>query len=380
MFLDSPQDPNRLLFVCDVRLLRDRRLEAKQGGSPVLNEWPFGVACLGKEQWARTTKLALYDYGEKITKAVKDARRLEFLQFLELHGRQFKCIAAMQSRSSEIKVKEDHGDAQGLVGTHCWATLKAPDRIPDMAGCVWHSKWGRIIGILNTVNYEYVYRELIRRHIRLSLELCSRDIELRPKAISFSRDNTADAMLLRLAVRSEQGHPIAVDIESNSELDLITAIGFSDGIEAVSVPFEAYTIFNTNGEVEPAAKQLTLDRIRKLLNGCGSKLFHNYTYDVPFLRRKGFEMKGPLHDTMAMHVVVYKQWPHGLQRACAQELAVPPWKSLHVPQYAKRLKLTKNDVEWWTGDPLELRRYNCLDAFYTWNLGRSLAPKVGISL
>lgn len=381
MFVDRPSSPNGLLLVCDVRLKHDRDLQASQGGQPVMRHWPFGVQCLGKREWERTTRVALYDYGEDVKK-VKD-ERVTVLKDL-LGTSKWGAVAVLQTRSAARKADkkdaDDVGDALHLTGTHCWQAMKAPDRLPDMAGCIWQTSWGPTIGVLNPVNYEYVYRELVRRHLCLALHAAvNGDPTLYVEALNYKRDKARYDALCQLAYSASMGRSIAVDIESNPETNALTAIGFSDGLTIVSMNVDPYRIFRSDA-VEAGATDKELVAIQQLLAENCPKLFHNYSFDVPELRARGWAVNGSLHDTMAMHATVYKQWPHGLQKACAHELPVPPWKSEYKPEYAKKYGLTRNDAGYWTGDPLKLRFYNGQDSFYTWHLGRALASKVGIQL
>ncbi len=378
MFVDVPQSPNGLVLVCDVRLKHDRDLQEAEGGSPVLRHWPFGVACLGKRAWAGVTRVALYDYGSKITPELKRAAAADLMAYLV--SRRPACTVVLQTRSAEQKSKDDFGDAQGLTGTHCWVAMKAPDRLPEMAGCVWDAAWGPTVGVLNPINYEYVFRELIRRHLNAGLAIATNHIRPPiPGAIAWTDHAPAHALLIQIRDNAVNNFPVAVDIETFSDLTLVTAIGLSDGTNSVSVPCEGFSVYGANRE-EPAGSEKALSLVREILATRCPKIFHNYTFDVPMLEEKGFPVNGPIHDTMAMHVTVYKQWPHGLQKAVAHELLVGPWKSEHKPQGAKKLGLTKKDARYWICDPEELRRYNCLDAFHTWRLARALAPKLGVSL
>jgi hypothetical protein len=379
MFVDVPQGrKNGLVIVCDVRLKHDRDLAEADGGSPVLRHWPFGKACIGKRQWAESTRIALYDYGAKLTPELKHQAQSDLIEYLSKHRP--SCTLVLQSRSSDNSSSEDTGDAKGLTGTHCWVALHAPDRLPEMAGCVWDAPWGPTIGVLNPVNYEYVYRALIRRHFLAALKVAENHLRPPiPGAMAFHDNAPAHDLLKRLYSSAAKNVPVAIDIESFSDGSVITAIGLSDGCNSVSVPCESFEVFGA-GRVEPGGSETALNLVRCILASHAPKVLHNAEFDIPLLGDKGFPVCGSVEDTMAMHVTVYKQWPHGLQKACAQEILVPPWKSEHKPQGARKLGITKKDAEWWTCDPEELRRYNALDAFHTWRLGRALAPKVGFSL
>lgn len=399
MIIDRPPNPNGLCLVTDVRLKYDKDLQEEEGGSPVFREWGFGKAVLGRA-WAGVTRIALYDYGadtEALTPEwVKELERL-CVQYpkrkrsalekqvlarqrerirtelrAHLNEARYPCTIILQTRGAEQKNKEEFGDAKGLKGTTAWLAMPAPDSLPEMAGCVWESPYGPIMPMLNPINYEKVHGEAMRRQMKGALAIClGHAAVLRPPLIHY--EDTEEA---RTALRRMRGFPIAVDIESYSTQDLITAIGISDGITSVSVPWDSFTPFGQS-EPEPGATPDARALVEELLAADTPKIFHNYTYDVPFLERKGVPVGGVIHDTYAMHGVVYKQWRHGLQRACASELLIPPWKSIWHPK-APPAGLCKDDAEWWILEPLALRQYNAHDAFYTFCLYSALKWKVGL--
>ncbi len=372
MFVDEGKVKNGLVIICDVRHKNDKETQDVEGGTPVLRHWPFGVACLGKRNWANTMRIALYDYGVEV-KTLKAEAQAELIAWLVKNKP--VCTVVLQTRSTNQK---DEDDSESLKGTHCWVAMHAPDSIPEMAGCLWSAPWGQTIGVLNPVNYEYVYREMIRRHFVLGLKVAENGLRApMPQQIAFVDDENMYACLQGILNSALKGTPIAVDIETFSDLSLITAIGLSDGVRAVAVPCEAYDVYGAN-RVEPGSSYETIRIVMDILTIKCPKIFHNYTFDVPMLESKGFAVKGPIHDTMAMHDCVYEQYPHGLQKACAQELIVTPWKSEHKPQAAKKLGLKKKDARYWICNPEETRRYCCIDAFNTWRLAQALAPKVGI--
>lgn len=409
MIVDRPQRPNGLCFVTDARLKFDRELQEERGGSPVFSVWGFGNAALGKANWAGVTRVALYDFGEDTEalrpewarwahdwraahpkKSEKQAHKLalakqrlaireELREFLRTE--KFRCTVVLQTRGAEQKSKEDFGDAKGLKGTTCWDALGAPDSLVEMSGCVWDSRFGPVMPLINPINYEKVYGELIRRQLRGAWALATgKERVFRPEPAKLYYEPRDTLAGLRHILRSAlAGKPVAVDIESYSPQDLITAIGLSDGEYSVSVPWDTFAVYGADrtelGFYGAGGPEEALTR-EILASGC-AKVFHNYTYDVPFLERRGVPVRGALHDTMAMHGVVYKQWRHGLQRATSGEFLIPPWKSEYNPKHDG---LTKDDPESWILDPHALRHYNTLDSWYTWHLAQALAWKVGIKL
>lgn len=409
MIIDRPAKPNGLVFVTDARLKYDRELQEEAGGSPVFSTWGFGNAALGKAGWAGVTRVALYDFGENTEalrpewaswakewraahpkKSEKQAHKLalskqrlaireELREFLRKEP--FRCAVILQTRGAEQKSKEDFGDAKGLRGTTCWDALNAPDSLVEMSGCVWDSPFGPVMPLVNPINYEKVYGELIRRQLRGAWALATgKESVFRPEPAKLYFEHKDVLAGLRHILRSARaGIPIAVDIESFSPKDLITAIGLSDGEYAVSVPWDTFDVYGADrrelGFLDPGGAEWAMTK-EILVLPC-PKVFHNYTYDVPFLARRGVPVAGALHDTMAMHGVVYKQWRHGLQRAVSGEFLIPPWKSTWRPKTPG--DLTKDDAEYWVLEPLALREYNCMDSFMTWHLAQALAWKVGLT-
>ena len=60
-----------------------------------------------------------------------------------------------------------------------------------------------------------------------------------------------------------------------------------------------------------------------------SKVFHNgVTHDVPLLERMGFDVRGPLVDTMVMFHNCYQEMPKGLQYVCTLMLGSGVWKDM----------------------------------------------------
>lgn len=72
---------------------------------------------------------------------------------------------------------------------------------------------------------------------------------------------------------------------------------------------------------------LLLDRL--LSSHHLSKVFHNgVTHDVPLLERMGFDVRGPLVDTMVMFHNCYQEMPKGLQYVCTLMLGSGVWKDM----------------------------------------------------
>lgn len=175
----------------------------------------------------------------------------------------------------------------------------------------------------------------------------------------------------------EAGTPVSIDIETNMAGTIISAIGFANEAGTVSVPWDGYEISGTNGQRElgiedyPFGGHIRVLALKLLGSEKHEKILHNGAFDVTQLAARGIALGGFAHDTLLLHRVCYPQFRHGLQQACATEFCVEPWKCLFKPP---RLKA---DQDVWLGCPVELRQYNCKDAYATWQLWRSLERKLG---
>lgn len=372
MLVNRPAKPSGLYFLTDVRLLRDKNTQEETGGCPVFAQWPFGYRTLGRSNWARATRVALWDYGSQVSDT--DGARRSVRDFLATEQPAATVVMQTRSKAAAAKDKKQEGaDAKGLKTTTCWAALDAPDSLPEMAGTVWDSPYGPVVPLLNPSNHEHVFSELCRRHLQRAHDLATGKVHVFRSPGKVSEPGPEMEAALRHMLKT-QG-PLAVDIETYSTANLITAINLADGRHSVSVPWDAFPIFPTD-EIEPGGDP-TLKGLVALLIGSGRPLlFHNYTFDVPRLRDAGLDPCGPIHDTYAMMGIVYRQFPKGLQRACATEFACAPWKSLWHPKAPPGY--SKADAEYWTMDPHALRDYGADDAGHTWELGRHLHWKCGL--
>jgi hypothetical protein len=400
MFVDEPKNPSGLCVVTDARLRSDINTRS------VLAEWRFGTRVLGYRNWARVTRVALHEYKEDtgalspannaLLKEVPEKKRKAVFrkllakqraavreQLLELlTKRQFKCVVILQSPTVNADSKdEDDNTAVNLRGTQAWAALEPPDSLVECSGTLWKSPVGPVMALLNPINYEFVYRELCARHLRAAwVHAIGKLNVLEPDPLCSSHlisDAHRARLFTTLAQSAEAGNPISVDLEAAN--DVITAIGLSDGNISISAPWDAFIPYGSR-EQEPRISRQEEQLVRHILNTQATKIFHNYSYDVPILRERHITLGGTVADTMAMHGIVYKQWRHGLQRAASSEYLVPPWKSLWKPQEPVAKQLTKADPEYWTLDITNQRAYNLKDSFYTVHLAKGLAPKLGIKL
>jgi hypothetical protein len=401
-----PREWNGLCLVADARLKSDQDQELHEGGKRVYDLWGFGRAACGPE-WQRTMRVCLYDYGEdtaalnnahqialgqvqdskKMTKRKtfvaeqRKAKRAELIEFLEYYKP--RCVVVLQTPS--IQVEEN---LLSVHGTMCWDALSPPDSLLAMQGTCWDShahNFGPIVPLLNPMSFEYAWGWPIRRWLLMAIKIAGG--QMRPLTCSHKffasrahakcTSNITEALVSLLHKARTGAAPIAIDIESYSPQNLITAVGVSDGITAISMPWEQFQPYGKE-DIEPGLADSDLGAlIKQVLATDTAKIFHNRAYDIPFLAAKGVPVNGECHDSMGMHREVYRQFRHGLQMACAIEFCVRPWKSEWNP---KVKGLTKSNPDYWICDPMKLREYNCDDAFNTWHLGKALAPKIGLRL
>ena len=359
-----------LAIVSDYTLTTDVGLdESEPEHAPhVLDMWRYGRHVLARA-WPLVSRVALWRPTDTPTTREAAQRREEFVAWLVKSG--VRKLFVLPTPDASLG-----GPAMPLRGTQAWIALGPPDTIDAMRGTRWLRE-----GVEVTVGYPLAKRskELHRWCNARWLRALGGDT-LRPET-----DNVAhmpsEHMLDLMAAMA--GRPLAVDLEFHPGEDIVTAVGLSDGVHAVSLPMDSYYPRN-NPDRELGLSEYELGRplleaMRTLLAAPTAKVAHNFVADIPRLERRNLNVGGPLHDTFAAHAIAFPELRHGLQHAAASMLPCPPWKSLYKPSRLAR-GITRDDVEYWTARGDELRRYNYLDAFYTLNLARSVLPHVGVSL
>lgn len=376
MHIERPTRPNGLYLIVDSRMKRDREIQDEKGDVQVFRDWMFGVKALGRAAWSGVTRIALYDFAEDATDVDKAVRRSELTKLLKAERPKMTCI--LKPRSSRSRDKErDIEENKGLKGHQGWLAAKAPDKFESCAGAVFDAPWGPSMGLFNPINNDFSYAELTRRHLLGAHAFATGKLKLlTPPHIAFMPDDPRMWEYVRkLSDLASQGVPISVDLETTPSSQLITAVGMSAGDCAVSFPWNAFKIAGGT-QMEPAGPADLQAAACAVLASAAPKVFHNgIDFDVPYLRSLGYVLGGAIHDTMALCAAVNNQWPKGLQKAVSAEFLVPAWKSAYrVGDYSK------NSDEFWTADPPSLRKYNCLDAYYTLRLFDALTYKAGIRL
>lgn len=331
----------------------------------VFPNWSLGNRALGRQQWRRTLRIALREHGSVPwnTKRVRDELRDITA---EIRRRGIHCVVPVQTANIP-GVRQVHS-AWNMFG-HAGSPYKWGGTVERKDGLY-------VCPLLNPGNYEYVYGWLFARWLRQAHAVAAGRLAPMPWP---HLEYTPDAdMLARLDGIIRNGGPVAVDIETDMAGTLISAIGFSDGNSTVSVPWHTYRIAGGYDNEHEAGLETYLygTRIKEaslalLESAAIEKILHNGAFDVVQLAKHGITLRGFAHDTLLMHRVVYPQFRHGLQQACATEFCVEPWKSLHKPPKPR----DGGDV--WLSDPVGLRIYNAKDTYATWQLWNHLKGKLG---
>jgi hypothetical protein len=362
----SRGDANTVI-ITDWRLKTDGELdESEPNHAPhVLGFWKFGRWCMGRA-WHNVTRIALFDYGEQPSNAEAALRRAKLVAWL--HERKPTRVYVVPTPDSTMGA-----ESVALKGTHCWQALRAPDTLEAMRGTRWRlNEETEVVALYPIAKrvkelQRWVMANWLRAHRMPTLELTDGYAEIHPGArmVGF--------------LEAMRGQPLAVDLEFNPSNDIVTAIGLSDGVRAVSIPWDRYLPRNNEewerGLHEYAEHKSIVTLLRELLAADTIKVAHNFVADIPRLEARMFKVGGKLHDTFAAHAIAFPELRHGLQHAAASLLPCPPWKSLYKPSHLNR-GLTRDDAEFWIADPHSLRSYNCRDAFYTHHLARAVLPHV----
>lgn len=373
MHIQKPLKPNGVLVVCDQRQKSDLNLEQSTGKPHVMAVNAVLRGCFGPT-YAGVTRLALYEYGEKPTPKSRGEARAAYRQWLADNAGKYKAMIVVPTPSKAM------GDDGTVKGTQVWRDLAPPDSLEEMRGAWWRSHGLLVCPVFAPLGcVGQVQLHFMSLWCQAGLQLATGQAEvLRCKPVT-----EPDVGMLEV-LNKMHNQPLAVDIETIPNQDVITAIGVATAEHAVSVPWDAFVPACGSGP-EPALEHHAQGKkiaheLKQLLAAPTSKLLQNGVYDAPLLAERGLTMGGNLHDTLAMHAIAYPESRHALQIAAATQLLVPPWKSLFKPQGPQGKKLSKDTPEYWYWNAKTLRDYNAKDAFYTWHLGQSLAWKVGVTL
>ena len=372
---DSPGPTRGLVIATDYRSRHDSQLDEQKKlrcGDSVLDNFRIGRAALGEQGYYTITRIALFEHDATPTAQQRHAAKAEFLAWLKVN----------QPRVLFV-IPNESGTVIARGATLCWQALGAADSLGNMRGTLWeyaseqyamaahpNSPWLKQVQLWQQGCFLQRAGRVAHGSVPV-LQLPEGRKHITPGA----------AMLEALKYMLREARPLAIDIETMMTGNLITAIGVSDGLSAVSIPHDEF-MPHGGSELERGIRSYPqgsehLALLQQLLSSSVVKFLHNFTFDIPRLEAAGFTVSGPIHDTMAAHAIAFPELRHGLQHAAADMLAVPPWKSLWHP---KLPGYTRDDEEYWICDPVALRTYNCDDCFYTWHLARAVLPCVGVKV
>jgi uracil-DNA glycosylase family 4 len=115
--------------------------------------------------------------------------------------------------------------------------------------------------------------------------------------------------------------PVAIDVEAVPNLVLI-CIATEDGAASIPYPIE-------DGQIGSLVEEIFEDETVE-------KVFHNAIFDIIKLKEYGYEIRGPIFDTILAHAIAGPELPHNLGFAAAVEFWSNRWKTEY--QLAKKLK------------------------------------------
>jgi len=364
-------EPHLPVIVTDWRQKSDAELDITEpdGAPHVLEFWKLGKFCFGRAYYD-CTRIALFDYQAQPTNVEAAEARAQFAKWINQYGP--KRLYIIPTPDSTMGA-----EATYLKGTQCWNALHAPDTLGAMRGTRWR------YNDITEVTALYPIAKRVKELQRWSMAQWLRAWRMPTLKLDRERQCITPCEKMVKLMESMRGKPLAVDLEFNPQIDIVTAIGLSDGESAVSIPWDRYLPRN-NEEWEPGLDSYAdAERIRivlgELLAASTSKIAHNFVADIPRLTSRGFAVNGRLVDTFAAHAIGFPELRHGLQHAAASMLPIPPWKSIYKPSRLAR-GITRDDAEFWIADPDKLRVYNTNDSFYTWHLARAVLPHVEMIL
>lgn len=161
-------------------------------------------------------------------------------------------------------------------------------------------------------------------------------------------DNAPVAQTMQRLLDMQQ--PIGIDVENTGDplnSDML-CVGLANEHLAVSFDWKRLK----EPEIEAA--------FRAILPSALPKIGHNFQHDILALKYKGYEITGPIHDTLLLHAVLAPQLRHSLTNVAAFETIAPRWKT----EFATGSE-DKGVAKFANADPLKLRTYNAKDAMMT---------------
>jgi DNA polymerase-1 len=177
-----------------------------------------------------------------------------------------------------------------------------------------------------------------------------------------------EASLRRLLTRLAAAKAFAFDSETTG-LDIVASepIGFSFAFEAG----EAFYLPVVAQHLQGLTPGDVLSRLKATLErSTAVKIGHNLKFDLQMLENAGITMPGPYRDTMIMDWLIDATGrQHGLDACCQRYLSYDKIKT-------STLIGDKGQIPMLEADLVELTRYACEDADFTWRLDACLLPMI----
>lgn len=196
--------------------------------------------------------------------------------------------------------------------------------------------------VLRAPAYEVIFREDVRRGLEgvKEWEWPTMIIHDGPEAEAALKQILAEDKWVGVDVETRTGNPQTAQLR---------CIGIAGRNVAVSLPFDEF------GE----SRTKHLDLIQEILADPEiGHVYQNRSHDITSLESWGFKLAGPVFDTLDAHAIVAPQVKHDLEFIATTHFPCPHWKT-EFRVYDDR----KNVYD--DADPIELRIYNCKDAWMT---------------
>lgn len=338
MFFTDGSGSNGLAIIAGSRTESDKH----SGG--VLRYWGFGAACISRDQWDKTLRIAVREHGDAAdNKKALMAQRARLWHILK--ERKIRALIVLAAPPSGQGANEKN-DAWTLV-------TGRSDNPYGWAGTAELMDGVYVCPVLNPSGWEWAYHWLIRRWFLQALGLAQGSIRPRPFTNSgiLSQDY------------------VSLDIETSKDRAILTFVGVGDSAGAVSVGWDEYQVAGT-ARLQPPRTKHEEEFIRSILASKTPKVGHNLAFDIYQLRQRGFEVNGEIHDTLLLARTVYPQYARGLQQSTAIEFTVEPWKKLYkAPRVGPGL-------DKWIADPEGTQAYNIKDVLASSWIFEALSAKI----
>ena len=234
MFAKTTQAPSPIILT-DYRNKADQDRDTAYGGMHVLHDWHIGRAAFGGLRYLnQVSRWALFNAGHKPTERQRNEARHALLKGLR------------ESKPTRVYViPNETGTQQKLPPSLCWQALGAPDSAGNMRGTCW--PWEH-----HTITPLYPNSPVLKQLQQVQQTHWLRRWQ-EPTLRCAAKYTVPDEHMFRALMAMAGATHIALDIETMTTGNLITAIGLSDGRSAVSLPYDTYRPYQ-HDEDEPGYK------------------------------------------------------------------------------------------------------------------------------